>query len=151
MQFSNKAHYGLLALLDIALHSNGEAVSLPEIAQRQEISSSYLEQVILSLQTAGLVRSTRGRKGGFTLTKLPSEISLYMALKSLERKLTFADCVDNPGICPRQKYCVATDLWRKLTENVVRELSDITLSDLIRWHIKKNPEEKLTGFNDLSD
>lgn len=137
MQFSTKAEYGLRALLDIALHYSGGVVTLPEIAQRQDISSSYLEQIILSLQTAGLVRSTRGRKGGFTLTKLPSEISLHMVLRSLERKLTFADCVDNPGICSRQKHCAAKELWRRLTEAFMQELNAYTLEDLVKWEEEK--------------
>ncbi len=142
MQFSYKAHYGLLALLDIALHSNGRMVSLRDIARRHKISPSYLEQVILSLQTAGLVRSTRGKNGGFALTKLPSEIKLDKVLRSLERTLTFADCVDDPNVCHRQKYCVATELWRKLTETVVRELNSYTLEDFIQWHEEKNVKEQ---------
>lgn len=142
MQLSTKADYGLRALLDIALHSNGGAVSLPEIARRQEISSSYLEQLLLSLQTAGLVRSTRGRKGGFTLTKLPSEIKLYIVLRSLERKLIFADCVDNPDTCHRQKHCATTELWRRLTEVFVQELNAYTLDDLMKWHKEKNAGEQ---------
>ncbi len=101
MQFSTKAGYGLRAALDIALHSDGGPVTLPDIARRQEISPSYLEQLILSLQATGLVRSTGGRKGGFTLTEVPSEIDLEMVLRSLEGRLTFAGCVDNSGICPR--------------------------------------------------
>ncbi len=139
------------ALLDIALHSNGEPVALPDIARRQEVSPSYLEQLILSLQATGLVRSTRGRKGGFTLTKPPSEINLEMVLRSLERRLTFTDCVDNPGICPRQEHCATQEVWCRLTDVLIRELSDITLNDLMRWHEEKNPQEKLIGFNNLSD
>ncbi len=142
MQLSTKADYGLRALLDIALHANGRAVSLPEIARRQEISSSYLEQLLLSLQTAGLVRSTRGRKGGFTLTKLPSEIKLYIVLRSLERTLIFRDCVDNPGICHRQKHCAATELMRRLTEVFIQELNAYTLDDLMKWHEEKNAGEQ---------
>ncbi len=142
MQFSTKAEYGLRALLDIALHSDGGTVPLPQIARRQEISSSYLEQLLLSLQTTGLVRSTRGRHGGFTLTKPPSEIRLDMVLGSLERTLTFADCIEHPGICHRQEHCVTSDLWRRLTDIVIRELSALTLDDLIGWHEEKNPGER---------
>ncbi len=151
MQFSTKADYGLRALLDIALHSDGEPVTLLDIARRQEISPSYLGQLVLSLQATGLVLSIRGRKGGFALTKPPSEINLEMVLRPLERRLTFAGCVDNPGICPRQEHCATHEMWCRLAGVLIRELSDITLTDLIRWHEEKNPEEKLTGFNDLSD
>ncbi len=69
MYFSSKADYGLRAVLDIALHCGGGPVALPDIARRQEISPSYLEQLVLLLQATGLVRSTRGRKGGFTGTE----------------------------------------------------------------------------------
>ncbi len=145
MQFSTKSEYGLRALLDIALHSDDGTVPLPEIARRQEISSSYLEQVLLSLQTAGLVRSTRGRRGGFTLARAPSEIRLDAVLGSLERTLTFADCIEHPGICHRQEHCVTTELWRRLTDVVVRELGAITLDDLVTRHKQKNPEGATSG------
>lgn len=147
MQFSTKADYGLRAMLDIALHSGEGLVSLPDIAERQEISSSYLEQLLLSLQATGLLRSTRGRKGGFSLTRPPSEITLEMVLRSLERRLSFADCVDYPGVCPRQEHCATNQVWCKLTEVLIRELKTINLSDLIKWHLAKNPGENLPGFN----
>jgi len=143
MQFSTKADYGLRALLDIALHSGEGLVSLPDIARRQEISPSYLEQLILSLQASGLVRSTRGRKGGFALTMEPAEINLEMILGSLERRLSFADCVNHPGVCPRQKGCATNLVWCRLTDVFTKELRAISLNDLITWHMEKNPEEDL--------
>ncbi len=151
MQFSTKADYGLRAMLDIALHSGEGPVPLRDIAGRQDISSSYLEQLLLSLQAVGLLRSTRGRKGGFSLTKSPSEITLEIVLRSLERRLSFADCVDHPDICPRQKQCVTNEVWCRLTDVLLRELKTIKLSDLIKSHLLKNPGEDLPGFNNLPE
>ncbi len=138
MRFSTKADYGLRALLDIALHSDGGVISLVDIAHRQEISPSYLEQIILSLQTAGIVRSIRGRRGGFTLTKPPSKIKLEEVIRSLERTLAFSDCIDNPEICHRRKHCATSELWSRLTKSFMRELNAYTLDDLIKWHEEKN-------------
>ncbi len=142
MQLSTKSEYGLRALLDIALHSNDGLVSLREITWRQDISSSYLEQLMLSLQSAGMVRSIRGRKGGFTLTKPPSEIKVLEVLRSLERTLTLFDCVNNPGICSRQENCATNELWCRLTEAFIRELDAYTLEDLMNWEQEKSVREK---------
>ncbi len=137
MQLSTMSTYGLRALLDIALHSNGKPVSVREIALRQDISAFYLKQIILSLQMADFVRSIRGKGGGFVLAKLPSEIRLDDVLRSLERKLTLADCVDHPGICPKVKYCATREIWCRLTMVLTGELRAITLQGLMESQREK--------------
>ena len=87
MKLSTKGRYGLRAMLDLALHSESEAVSIASIAARQNISESYLEQLIAKLRKAGLVSSVRGAGGGYVLTKMPEEISVGDILRALEGNL----------------------------------------------------------------
>ena len=132
MQLSTRARYGLRALLDIALHGQ-RAVLLQEIAERQGISRSYLEQLLLVLQSAGFIRGIRGRRGGFVLVRPPSEIRLGEVVRALERTLSLAGCVEDPQACPRAGHCTTHYLWQRLTEVLQRELNSLTLEDLLRW------------------
>lgn len=119
--------------MDIALHEDERPVMLREIAEREGISKPYLEQLILALQAAGFVRSIRGKKGGFVLAKAPSEISLIEVIRALERTFSFVDCIDNPQTCPRNVHCVTKKLWHRLKEALERELTGLTLQDLMEW------------------
>jgi len=133
MQFSTRARYGLRALLDISLHGDEKPVLLKDIQVRQEISKPYLEQILLILQSAGFIRSIRGKKGGFFLARSPSEIKLIEVIKALERTISFVECVSNPQMCLRSDHCATQELWRRLTKILYRELESLTLEDLVRW------------------
>ena len=84
MKLSTRARYGLKALIDLGLHSANEAISLQSIAERQDISTSYLEQLMAMLKKAGLVKSSRGAYGGYQLGKPADEISVGEVLRVLE-------------------------------------------------------------------
>ena len=131
MQISTRTRYGLRALLDIAEQGGERPVLLREIADRQEISKAYLEQVILTLQSAGFVRSIRGKKGGFFLTKYPSEIKLNEVVKALERSVSLVECVNDAGVCSRSPNCTTRQLWVRLTDLIHTELERLTLEDLM--------------------
>ena len=95
MKLSTKGRYGLRALIDLALYSENETVSIASISARQNISESYLEQLIAKLRKAGLVTSVRGAGGGYKLAKPASEISVGDILRALEGSL---DAVKCPGL-----------------------------------------------------
>ena len=88
MKLSTKGRYGLRALIDLALYSENETVSIASISARQNISESYLEQLIAKLRKAGLVTSVRGAGGGYKLAKPASEISVGDILRALEEAWT---------------------------------------------------------------
>lgn len=92
MKLSTRARYGLKALIDLGLHSASEAISLQSIAERQDISTSYLEQLMAMLKKAGLVKSSRGAYGGYQLGKPADEISVGEVLRVLEGSLEAAAC-----------------------------------------------------------
>src|SRR4030042_4702768 len=110
MKLSTRARYGTRALLDIALQADEKPVLLKDVAQRQSISLLYLERIITPLITAGILRSTRGPKGGVWLAKRPEEINLSTVTRLLEGSTSPTECIDNPSVCSRSRDCVTRDL-----------------------------------------
>jgi len=114
MKISTKGRYALRLMLDVALHSHGAAVPLRDVAQRQEISDKYLEQIVTQLSRAGLVRSVRGAGGGYLLTREPEEYTVGEILRVLEGNLAPVSCVDQDDTCRcnRADRCVTVEVWR---------------------------------------
>lgn len=131
MKLSTRGKYATRALLDLALHHNEEPVLLKDIARRQQISLSYLEHLITPLVAGGIVRSTRGAKGGFSLAKSSEKIRLNEVIQLLEGSLDPSECVTNPEVCSRSESCVTRDVWSELREAINGVLGSITLQDLV--------------------
>ena len=96
MKLSTRARYGTRALLDLALHRGDKPVQLKDIAQRQQISTQYLEHLISPLLGAGILRSTRGARGGIWLAKNPGEVRLSEVIQLLEGSIAPVDCLNDP-------------------------------------------------------
>ena len=96
MRLSTRGRYGTRLMVDLAQHYADGPVSLAEIAKRQDLSAKYLEQLIILLKGAGLIRSVRGRRGGYMLARRPEEISVGEIVETLEGKLSLVDCVLEP-------------------------------------------------------
>jgi len=131
MKFSTKGRYAIRAMLDMAQYGTNGPVLVKDIARRQEISERYLEQLLTPLRVAGLVRGTRGARGGFVLTKLPPEIRLIDIIRVMEGSTAPVECVDDANICPRSNFCVTRGVWREVKEAIDGVLSSTTLQDLI--------------------
>ena len=130
MKLSTKVRYGTRAMMDLAMHDNGEPVQLKDIAKRQQVSLSYLEHVIATLVAAGLVKSTRGSRGGIILSRPPEEIRLSEIVEVLEGPLTIVDCLRSPEYCPRAGTCATQYIWGKLKMAMDEVLENTTLRDL---------------------
>ena len=139
MKISTKGRYALRLMLDVALNSNGSAVPLRDVAQRQEISDKYLEQIVTQLSRAGLVRSVRGAGGGYLLTRDPAEYTVGEILRTLEGNLAPVSCVDQDDVCRcgRADQCVTMDVWRDIQAAVSSVVDNITLADLVERQHKK--------------
>jgi len=137
MKLSTRGRYGLRALLDLALHQGAGLVRLKDIAGRQDISLHYLERLIAPLIAAGLVKSTRGARGGVLLFKPPSEIKLSEVVQLLEGSIAPVDCVNDSRVCHRSASCVTRDIWREMMEAMVQVLDATTLQDLVDRQRKK--------------
>ncbi|MDP2930890.1 MAG: Rrf2 family transcriptional regulator [Chloroflexota bacterium] len=131
MKLSTRGRYGTRALLDIALHQSERPVLLKEVARRQEISPLYLERLITPLITAGILRSTRGARGGVSLSRPAGEVRLSEILRLLEGSIEPVECVNNPGVCSRSGACVTRDVWGELQKAMDDVLNGITLGDLV--------------------
>lgn len=137
MKISTKGRYALRLMLDVALHSHGAAVPLRDVAQRQEISDKYLEQIVTQLSRAGLVRSVRGAGGGYLLTRTPEGYTVGEILRVLEGSLAPVSCADGVGCCERADRCVTVEVWREIQAAVDGVVDHLTLADLVRRYHEK--------------
>jgi len=141
MKLSTKGRYGARAMMDLALHYGQGPILLKDIAKRQQISERYLEHLALSLKAAGLVSSTRGARGGFTLTRPPSQIRLSEIIQIMEGSIAPVECVDDPKVCSFADLCVTRDIWSEMKEAMSGVLESTTLQDLVqRQREKERPE-----------
>lgn len=142
MKISTKGRYGLRLMLDLAVHCDSGLVPLRDISARQEISEKYLEQIMMLLNRAGLVRSVRGSQGGYMLARPAESITVGDVLRTMEGSLAPVDCVagDAPS-CGMAETCVTIEVWRKLKDAIDQVVDSITLADLReRYHEKKPPD-----------
>ena len=142
MKLSTRARYGTRALLDVALHHSEGPVLLKDIAHRQEIPLPYLEHLIAPLIVAGIVRSTRGARGGISLLKPPSEIKLSEVLDYLEGSIAPVECINDPKVCSRSGSCATRDVWGELKAAMNGVLGSLTLQDLVERQRKKEQSGK---------
>lgn len=137
MRLSTRSRYAVRALVDLAMHAGEGPILVREIAEREDISVRYLEQLLLPLKAAGIVRATRGANGGFTLAKNPSEINLYEIIKIMEGSTGFTECTDSPEVCPRSNTCILRDSWIEVTDAANKVLEATSLQTIIdRQHVK---------------
>ena len=132
MKLSTRSRYGLRALIDLAVHDAEDAVSLQSIAGREQISESYLEQLIRLLKQGGLVRSVRGAGGGYHLARPAEEISVGDVLRSLEGSLDAVACPAFEGSdCNAAEACVTKFVWKKINDAIAQAVDALPLSDLV--------------------
>ena len=138
MRLSTKGRYAIRAMLDLALQEEERPVMIKDICRRQDISNLYLEQLLNRLKTAGLVRSTRGPRGGFSLNRQPNLIKISDILQAMEGSTAPTDCVDNADLCPRAACCVTRNIWLAIKEATDGVLEATTLNDLINQEKSNN-------------
>ena len=132
MKISTKGRYALRMLVDLAEHRNAGYISLKEIAERQNISRKYLEQIVQLFSKTDVLRVSRGSLGGYMLAKPASQYTVGEILRMTEGSLSPVDCVDqNPIECPRSGICPTLPVWRGLSKLVNEYLDGITLQDLV--------------------
>ena len=124
-------------MADLAENFGKKPVFLKDIAKREEISEKYLSIIVIPLRGAGLIQSTRGAHGGYTLAKRPEEISVQDIFDALEGKICLVDCVENPKMCPRVGICPTRDIWSVLGEKIRETLNSVTLADLVKTRREK--------------
>ena len=142
MKISTKGRPPLRLMLDLAIQPGDSAVPLRDVAERQELSDKYLEQIVTQLARGGLVRSVRGVGGGHLLTRTPEEYTVGEILRQLEGNLAPVSCVSGGSCCGRADRCVALEVWQQIQDAVDGVVDNITLADLVKRYHEKCPEEE---------
>lgn len=141
MKLGTKGRYAVMALVDLAQWGNDKnPVALADIASRQQLSLTYLEQLFLKLRKAGLVISVRGQFGGYLLSKLPSEIKIADVMLAADEELKSTRCSHTKqiGCQGRSHRCATHNLWSGLESRIYEYFNSITLADICEQRVMPN-------------
>lgn len=131
MKVSTKGRYALRLLLDLAEHNDAGFISLKEIAERQNISKQYLEQIVSILNTSDILKTNRGKQGGYMLAKKPSQITVGQILRITEGSLAPIACLeDEVNGCDRALICKTLSMWDGFYKVITDYLDNITLQSI---------------------
>ena len=132
MKLTTKGRYGVRAMANLAAHSSSRPLSIAQIAREEDLSPEFLEQIFFRLRKAGLIKSTRGPKGGFVLSKDPGEVSIKAILDAVGEPLNPTPCTEH-GVkgCERQTYCVMSPIWHEFYDKIRTHLEGVSLADIL--------------------
>lgn len=143
MRLSTRSQYGVRLMLALARNYGKGYVYLKDIARGEGMSEKYLSQITIPLRGMGLVNSSRGARGGYTLAKAPGEITLKEIVDVLEGDTSLVDCVKNKSACARVPICASRDVWVMLGGKIAEALNSINLEQLVQLN-KDKIEETLS-------
>jgi Rrf2 family protein len=134
MKLSTKGKYGVRAVFEIARHYGKGPITIKEIAERQGISFSYLEQILHKLGKAGVIESVRGPAGGYLLSRRPAELTIGDIVRTLEGPIALSHCLEpgESGDCNQADDCVARMVWAKVGAKIEEALDSISFDDLLK-------------------
>ena len=133
MRLTTKGRYAVTAMLDLAFHSDIKPVTLTDIAARQTISLSYLEQLFSRLRRANMVKGIRGPGGGYTLADSADKINIADIIAAVDEPIDATKCGGEAN-CQKEQACLTHDLWMGLSDQIRAYLKDITLAQLLEKH-----------------
>jgi Rrf2 family protein len=132
MKISTKGRYALRIMIDLAQHNDGQYVPIRDISVRQGVSVKYIEQIISLLSRAGYLKSVRGNRGGYMLSRSPKEYTVGMVLRCAEGSLAPVSCLDDEiNQCPRKEVCPTLPMWQRLNSAINNVVDNTTIQDLL--------------------
>ncbi|MCE9650374.1 MAG: Rrf2 family transcriptional regulator [Parvibaculum sp.] len=146
MKLTTKGRYAVMAMADLARHGTGRPVALADIAQRQEISLSYLEQLFAKLRRGDLVKSVRGPGGGYLLAREADDIRIADVIVAVDEPIKATRCeLGSPKGCMGQSSsrCITHDLWEELSHQIHVFLSGVSLGDVVNGRVAKSAAHDL--------
>ncbi|NMM65585.1 Rrf2 family transcriptional regulator [Clostridium sp. P21] len=148
MKLSTKGQYGVKAMVDLAIHYGEGPSSIKNIAERQNISEYYLEQLFSPLRKANLIKSIRGAQGGYVLEREPKDITVFEIMEVLEGPVEISKCIDenNDNSCGNMDCCATRLLWSRIKESIDGVMKSTTLEDMVEDY-KKMKSTKMKGDN----
>lgn len=142
MKISTKGRYALRFMLDLAQHESDGYIALKDVAERQNISKKYLEQIVPLLNKSGVLRTTRGYQGGYMLAKNPDEYTVGDILRITEGSLAPVTCLDDePNRCEKADSCMTLGIWQGLYKVITDYLDSITLQEIINKNLQKEIDQ----------
>jgi len=130
MEISTRVRYAVRIMLDLALSTDTSLIRGKEISERQGISLSYLDNLMVPLRTAGLVRAVRGPGGGFILAKPPAQIKISNIWAAVEGPICLVDCLHKPELCPQYEQCTTRNIWLEANQAFDAVLESWSLEDM---------------------
>jgi len=147
MKISTKGRYAVRCMLNLAVNQTDGSVSVSKIAEQEKISSNYIEQLFLKLKEKNLVKSVRGRSGGYKLAGAPGKITMAQVIEAVEGPIVAVDCVRSRN-CERYEGCITKYLWELLSDKIKEALDKTTLQDLLDIaRDKMSPRKHRHTFN----
>ncbi len=137
MKLSTKGRYGVKAMVDLAINSANGPVNIKSIAERQNISEYYLEQLFSQLRKANVISSIRGATGGYTLAKEPKDITVKEIIDVVEGPVGISNCIEGEN-CSNMDLCATRLLWLKISESINSVMENTSLEDIILDYKKIN-------------
>jgi Rrf2 family protein len=141
VELNTKGRYAVMAMADLAKYAGGDALPLSAIAERQQISLAYLEQLFLKLRRAGLVESARGRLGGYRLGRAAASINVAEIMAAVDEGVRMTRCSDDGVPCISGKRCLTHGLWDALGAQIATFLEGVTLQEVIDGIPSRRPFE----------
>jgi Rrf2 family transcriptional regulator, iron-sulfur cluster assembly transcription factor len=147
MILGTKARYAVMAMVELAQRDAKQAVALSELAQAQEITVAYLEQLFSKLKKHGLVRSVRGPGGGYMLAHAASDVRISDIVKAVDEALEMTRCknTSEQGCMAKRTRCLTHDLWHGLEQQIYNYLHAISLADVVSKRVVKSSGDKVFG------
>jgi Rrf2 family cysteine metabolism transcriptional repressor len=145
MRVSTRAWYGLMAMVELGLRERQGRVQVREISESQGIPEEYLEQLMMPLKRAGLVRSQRGVRGGYTLARPASQITVLEILEALEGPILDAEPTD-AALRERAQTSGVTEVWERLRQAMEETLRAITLAQVCAWERERRTKQPLMFY-----
>ena len=142
MKLSTKARYGARATVELGAVYPQEAVSARKVAERLGVSVKYLEQIMSALKAAGVLKSIRGVRGGYSLARPPSEVTLLEIFHVLEGEPLLVDCLRDSELCSLAPTCPTVDTWREMNDALTKILAGTTIQDLVDRARRKRDAHK---------
>ena len=138
MQIPRRVDYGLRAIIYLSTQDPEKCCSIAEIARQQNVPKKFLEKIIQDLMRRGLIRSKRGSCGGYTLARLPDQISFYDVIEALEGPIAVNVCMDEELSCDQLPRCAMVGVWSEIQQKVTEVFTRTTLADLRRTPCRDN-------------
>ncbi len=152
MELTTKGRYAVMAMADLAKHGQDAAIPLSAIADRQQLSIAYLEQIFLKLRRAGLVESERGRAGGYRLSRAAAEITVSDVMRAVSEDTRMTRCQGDDEVgCVGEHRCLTHGLWDALGEHIHSFLAQVSLGDVLDGRVSRLMLPPLQIIGDVRD